>query len=384
MADPFSSRTYLGDGTNAVFSVPFPYLEKAHVHVFVDGVETTAIQWLSSNSIRLTSTPAAGAKVKIMRQTTKDARVVDFQNGTNFVEADLDKSADQTFYIVQEAYDSLTTLIQQDNTGKWDALGKPISNLGEAVADTDAVTNRYYQTVMLPALQAIQATVEGLKDDSIDIHDATEALRVATSLLRDQAQASATAAANSAAAAKLSYQNAVAVAATVPANAESRLAGLEAAVPGKLDKSLFASAWDFIVGSGAAQAVKKTINEVVAAVQPKLLALVGAYTKQQYNKPVVRTATAVNTVDCDTDQLLSTSCPGGAFSFAAPTNATIGKTVTIMLYSTSVQPITWDAAYVASTSCDLPATTTAGKWMVCSFFCHQDGKLLLTGVTEEA
>lgn len=169
MADPFSSRTYLGDGTNAVFSVPFPYLEKAHVHVFVNGVETTAIQWLSSNSIRLTSTPTAGAKVKIMRQTPKDARAVDFQNGTNFVEADLDKSADQTFYIVQEAYDSLTTLIQQDNTGKWDALGAVLQNLGDPVNPQDAATKGWVLSVpntTLAAGLAAQQAAELARDEA--------------------------------------------------------------------------------------------------------------------------------------------------------------------------------------------------------------------------
>lgn len=169
MADPFSSRTYLGDGTNAVFSVPFPYLEKAHVHVFVNGVETTGIQWLSSNSIRLTSTPAAGDKVKIMRQTPKDARTVDFQNGTNFVEADLDKSADQTFYIVQEAYDSLTTLIQQDNTGKWDALGVALQNLGDPVNPQDAATKGWVLSVpntTLAAGLAAQQAAELARDEA--------------------------------------------------------------------------------------------------------------------------------------------------------------------------------------------------------------------------
>jgi len=111
---------------------------------------------------------------------------------------------------------------------------------------------------------------------------------------------------------------------------------------------------------------------------------VRAYTRQQYNAPVVRVGqSGSQAVDCDQHQLLSITATA-AIAFAAPTNLTVGKTLTIMVYSASAVAITYDAAYLGSSGYSLPSTTTAGKWMVMSFMCHKSGSLLLTGVAEEA
>ena len=59
---PYSYREYTGDGVGKDFSVPFPYLQRAHVKVYLDlkllaeGVDYT---WTSDTQIQLTTAPQA-------------------------------------------------------------------------------------------------------------------------------------------------------------------------------------------------------------------------------------------------------------------------------------------------------------------------------------
>ena len=416
MATPFSYRIYIGDGTNDLFSIPFPYLDKTHIKVFVNGTETTAFTWSTSSTIKLNSKPGAGVRVKVQRITPRDARLVDFADGTNFTEADLDMSANQMFYVVQETFDSITALIQQDNTGTyWDALGLPLSNLGEAVADTDAVTNRYYMTVMLPAMHAIQTAVQGLKNDTQGIRDATELIRAATAVLQGQAAASQTAAHNSevaaagsasaaaasAAAAAVSEANSYAavpaatttvagkvqlavnadVAAGVNTTKATTPAQLKTMGDSKVGLSLFGAAWDFVVGSGSATAVKKTASEVWTY----LTSLVGAYTKQQYAVPVALTGqSGTITLDADIHQDLSITATGN-ITLAAPANPVFGKTIFLTLYSSYALTITWHSIFKGNADfTTLDSAFVAGKRLFLQFRYVENVGWVLMGRAQEA
>jgi hypothetical protein len=114
------------------------------------------------------------------------------------------------------------------------------------------------------------------------------------------------------------------------------------------------------------------------------LDVVRGWTTQQYSAPVVRTGqSGSQAVDMDAHQMLSITATA-AIAFAAPTNLTVGKTITIMVYSASAVALTWDASFLSSAGYTLPASTTAGKWLIMSFLCHKSGAVLLTGVAEEA
>lgn len=113
------------------------------------------------------------------------------------------------------------------------------------------------------------------------------------------------------------------------------------------------------------------------------LDVVQAYTRQQSNAAVVRTAqSGSQAVDMDLHQLLSISATG-AITMAAPSNLAVGKSCHLLLYAASALSITWNAAYVSSDSADLPTAFRAGKWGLAAFFCHKAGSLLLTGLTWE-
>ena len=111
-ATPFSYRTYDGTGSQPLFSVPFPYLEKAHVKVFVDGVsqaDGTEYDWNGDTEIRFqnASVPANGTKVLVKRETPEADQIVIWQNGSYIIAEDLNESDLQWLYLIQEHEDAI-------------------------------------------------------------------------------------------------------------------------------------------------------------------------------------------------------------------------------------------------------------------------------------
>lgn len=102
----YSNTTYTADGSTRLYAVPFSYIAKGHVEVWVDQTLLTAgYTWPTDASVQLTNAPASGAKITIKRNTPKDARLVDFQDGSVLTENILDLDANQSFFVVQEAWD---------------------------------------------------------------------------------------------------------------------------------------------------------------------------------------------------------------------------------------------------------------------------------------
>jgi hypothetical protein len=109
MASGNSFIEYDGDGVTTDFSIPFAYLAESDVFVDVSGV-SVAFTFPTSTTVRVTAgAPAVGTdNVKVYRLTAKTSRLVDWQQGSNLPEADMDNADDQLFYIVQEAFDAVT------------------------------------------------------------------------------------------------------------------------------------------------------------------------------------------------------------------------------------------------------------------------------------
>jgi hypothetical protein len=113
---PFSYSQFTGNGSTTTYSVPFPYLLKSHVKVYrnlvietgaydallVDGVGYT---WTSDSQIQTTAAPAVGARLTIRRETPNGQQVVQWQDGSTLIAADLNTSDLQNLYVVQEWVD---------------------------------------------------------------------------------------------------------------------------------------------------------------------------------------------------------------------------------------------------------------------------------------
>ena len=163
-ATPFSYRQYAGNGSTTTFSVPFPYLLKAHVKVYLgfnilDGTFSTELadgvgfSWTSSSQIQAATAPAVGQVLTVIRQTPSGTRLVDWQDGSNLIADDLDTADLQNLYVVQE---------QQDRTdaGALAAVAAQSAATSAANAATAATTaaNSANATAAAAATAATNAT----------------------------------------------------------------------------------------------------------------------------------------------------------------------------------------------------------------------------------
>lgn len=139
---------YSGNGSQDTFTVSFPYLSQEHVTVEVAGVEVD-FSWLSVSSIQTDAPPASGTNnVRVLRTTPTDAQEVDWQDGSNMVEEDLDTADLQLLYIAQEQADALADKLglTTDNA-TWDAASKKIASLATPTVSTDAATKAYVDDI---------------------------------------------------------------------------------------------------------------------------------------------------------------------------------------------------------------------------------------------
>ena len=108
-----SKVQYTADGSTQAFAVTFPFISRNHVSVEVDGVAAT-FSWNNDSQIYISSpTLSGGEKVLLIRSTSRDTRLVDYVDGSNLTETDLDLDSKQAFYMAQESLDELT-LIDDD------------------------------------------------------------------------------------------------------------------------------------------------------------------------------------------------------------------------------------------------------------------------------
>lgn len=136
---PYSYRQYLGDGIARDFSVPFPYLQRADVHVFLGSrelVEGTDYSWTSGVELLLTVAPqgpvtggaaAAAELLTVRRLTPEDLQIVQWQDGSYIVQSDLNESDLQLLYLIQEHHDQLMLL--QHGKGTLPGGGNPAASL---------------------------------------------------------------------------------------------------------------------------------------------------------------------------------------------------------------------------------------------------------------
>lgn len=102
--------------------MPFPYLLRAHVHVYLDQKELsdgTDFVWTSDTQIQLTTAPqgpVAGmppipAEVLTVRRITpEDDQIVQWKDGSYIIQDDLNESDLQWLYLIQEHHDQLMLL----------------------------------------------------------------------------------------------------------------------------------------------------------------------------------------------------------------------------------------------------------------------------------
>ena len=204
---PLSSVLYTADGNTNQFDITFSYIDSTHVKVFVDNVEDNNFTFVNTSRIQTSSTPTNGQVVKIERQTPTGARLVDFQDGSVLTETDLDKSADQNFFIVQENADDIANKLGKDNTGVFDATNIRIKNLATPTQASDAATKAYIDTQTTSAATSATNSASSATASTASATSAASSASTATTKA-SEASTSATNAASSATTASTQASNA--------------------------------------------------------------------------------------------------------------------------------------------------------------------------------
>lgn len=106
---------YTANGATTVFVVSFGYLQQSHITVTVDDIVTTAYTFNGSGDIEFNVAPANGVIVFIVRDSDISQKLVEYADGSNLTEEDLNNGADQGIFLQQETRDQIDT-INADNS----------------------------------------------------------------------------------------------------------------------------------------------------------------------------------------------------------------------------------------------------------------------------
>ena len=178
---------YSGDGGTGPFAVPFPYLDRTHVAVKVDGVAAT-FTWLTDASIALDVAAPGGSAVEVRRSTPRSP-LVDFTDGSILTEADLDASALQQIYIAQEVVDLVENSVTLGDDGHFTAAGRRIAFLAAPNVAQDAANKAYVDAITgadhTAAAETAQAAAEAAQAAAEAAAAAIPALPFSTSALAD-------------------------------------------------------------------------------------------------------------------------------------------------------------------------------------------------------
>lgn len=188
---------YQGDGSTVDFAVPFDYLRKSFVKVYLDTVTeltggasndaSSDYYFVDATTIRLRKiVPSSTQTLTIRRYTSVTDRVASFRDGSVLYAKDLDTSQVQAFHIAEEARDILNDALTINREGFWDAKNKKIVRVADPTDSQDAATKAYVDKVagVQKDLEELERIIKGYRDESEGFRD--ESLRYST-----QAQASA-------------------------------------------------------------------------------------------------------------------------------------------------------------------------------------------------
>jgi hypothetical protein len=116
-----------GNGTNRLFSVPFPFIVRAHVRVYLgynvaagtgaELVDGTGFTWLSDTQIQTTVAPAVGAVLTVIRKTPITEQLVVWASGSPPTPAELNTADLQNLYVIQELLDNVKNATYATSAG---------------------------------------------------------------------------------------------------------------------------------------------------------------------------------------------------------------------------------------------------------------------------
>jgi hypothetical protein len=224
---PFSYAQYAGNGSTTTFSVPFPYLLKAHVKLYTgfniltgtfatELTEGTDFNWTSGTQVQVTVAPASGVTLTILRDTPDSSQLSSWQDGSNLIADDLNNADLQNLYVVQEQQDRNDAVSVQSS----EAIA--VANAATASSNAAASTAG---SALITSNTALSNSNAAVTVANTAASNAASAVSTANAASTDAATAVATAdaAAVTAASASTTANNAASTAGSAAANAAAAL-----------------------------------------------------------------------------------------------------------------------------------------------------------------
>jgi len=185
--------TYTGDGTVVNYPITFDYLDRTHIAVFVDGVDTTNVASLyefeltDDTHVDVTLIAGGGAVpsgslIKIARITPTNTTATVFADGAVVRASALNANTNQLLYISQEVKDNDASRMGIDNDDKFDALTKVIKNVADPVNAQDAATKNYLENVWLTPSDKAQLNALNIPNLNTVANDVANVNTVATNI----------------------------------------------------------------------------------------------------------------------------------------------------------------------------------------------------------
>lgn len=362
-----SKASYAGNGVTRTFPVSFPFIRDADIAALLsqDGLETALQQGThyalsgaggpGGGSLTMHNPPATGQTL-VIRRDPAIVQELDYVENSAFPAASH-----------EGALDLLTMICQALDEKVRRAVLYPVSTPAEQIKDTRA----FLETCEAARLDAqagaaqceAQAQAAGAHAQAAAL--SAQAAQQSVGGLR----ASSTDAAPGTLAVKLEAGDGLAEALLEPGGNETLRLSLATAPDGGLETSQGLARAKLVSGGGLARSTSGlAVN--AGQVQAQLLALVGAYTKQQYAVPVVMNSTPNPVLDADLHQHVWLQSPGAPWTIPAPLNPAVGKQMFMVFYSGN-QSITWNAVFQGTDTADLPTNgggpTGSTGYTLCNF-----------------
>ena len=385
-----------GNGATRQYAVPFPFISRSHVTVTLDGVASSAFTWVNDGLIQMNVAPTNGVKVRVERNSSPNALLVDYENGSLLDEATLDLANRQTFYLAQEAEDRAQESIAPAADTNWDAGGKRIKNVGTPTDPADAVTKTYADAVLVEATAATTAAgaaqvalataqrvlSETARTGAETARTGAETAQTASETARNAAQTAQTGAQTARTGAETARDAALAAAATLPvatapdANKWLRINGAGTGWSYRTNAEVLAdigaaavgrtlTAGSGLTGGGDLSANRTfTVDNTVVA----FLAGVQAFTGAKRYTPVTLTDQATIAWDLDAAPLARVTL-GGNRTVGAPTNQRDGGMFILIVNQdgTGGRTLAWNAAFDFGTEGTPSLPTGANKVSIFTF-----------------
>jgi hypothetical protein len=198
---PYSWITYDGDGTTDTFGVPFSYVAREHVHVYLgwdpstrsfstELVHDVDFTYASGNEITLTVPPGALEELTLLRITPIGEQLTEWQTGSPPTTRELDVADRQVLYAVQEFIDqTLQTREDLDDAVLVGAGVTLIDNLSSVLTNAALTANQ--GRVLRLLIEAVEAALQSDADAAQAAADAAQAAADAAQADADAAQSTA-------------------------------------------------------------------------------------------------------------------------------------------------------------------------------------------------